>query len=511
MSIASIGETLENPSVTQIMAAYPTKKIFDDAVKAGKIKPTREVGIVSNIFNRVVQSALSEQAQAQAQTTVLQDNTQPMGLAAAAQMPQQPRGQGLNQVPVPQQMFERQGMASGGIVAFQNRGMVEAPIPRPQTPSFTSALANQVSRDPQYLRAYQAARGEKMPRKDLVELMTILELQEFNRSGAIPERLSAQVQGRMIESIPAFDAGTYEPEVSTPFVGVGPEQVDPFSGTQTSGGAMSQTDPGAVEGDETPSAAILKQDAEDQAKKAAAQQAAAQQAAAQQAAAQPAAIQPPVTEKVPEKRTMEQLIAERTGLYGEDPRKAAMKAALEKSGKESESDRILESLRLISAGEEKRTKGTTKELESLLADRAKKKAAAEQRAYKAADIEGMDYDTRRKAIDSILGEQREEAKTKEERKFRVDLLTKELTAREGLSKDEIAARRDVARITADSRPEQFLVKAFEIFETGTEEQKAAMREVFILKGKGDLLSRLGGAGGPNIKDAIAKYNIEPTR
>jgi hypothetical protein len=456
--------------------------------------------------DRIVQSEMKPPAPATVAEEVMQPMGQRMGLAAAAQMPQQPRGQGLNQVPVPQQMFERQGMASGGIVAFQNRGMVEAPIPRPQTPSFTSALANQVSRDPQYLRAYQAARGEKMPRKDLVELMTILELQEFNRSGAIPERLSAQVQGRMIEDIPAFGAGTYEPEVSTPFVGKTPEQIDQFSGTQTSGGAMSQTDPGAVEGDETPSAAILKQDAEDQAKKAAAQQ-----AAAQQAAAQPAAIQPPVTEKVPEKRTMEQLIAERTGLYGEDPRKAAMKAALENASKESESDRILESLRLISAGEEKRTKGTTKELESLLADRAKKKAAAEQRAYKAADIEGMDYDTRRKAIDSILGEQREEAKTKEERKFRVDLLTKELTAREGLSKDEIAARRDVARITADSRPEQFLVKAFEIFETGTEEQKAAMREVFILQGKGDLLSRLGGAGGPDIKSVMKQYNIEPTR
>jgi len=124
MSIASIGETLENPSVTQIMAAYPTKEIFDDAVKAGKIKPTREVGIVSNIFNRIVQSALSNQAQAQAQTTVLQDNTQPMGLAAAAQQLQQPQpqGQGLDQVPVPQQMFERQGMANGGIVAFQAGG-----------------------------------------------------------------------------------------------------------------------------------------------------------------------------------------------------------------------------------------------------------------------------------------------------------------------------------------------------------------------------------------------------
>jgi hypothetical protein len=48
-----------------------------------------------------------------------------------------------------------------------------------------------------------------MPRKDLVELMTIPELQEFNRSGAIPERLSAQVQGRMIEGIPAFGGDTY--------------------------------------------------------------------------------------------------------------------------------------------------------------------------------------------------------------------------------------------------------------------------------------------------------------
>jgi hypothetical protein len=273
MSIASIGEALENPSVTQLLAAYPTKEAFDDAVKAGKIKPTTEAGVAANIFNRIVQSAMANQAQAQAQTTVFQDNTQPMGLAAAAQAPQmpqqpQPQGQGLDQVPIPEAMFDEQRMAGGGIVAFQNRGMVEAPIPRPQTPSFTSALANQVSRDPQYLRAYQAARGEKMPRKDLVELMTILELQEFNRSGAIPERLSAQVQGRMIESIPAFDAGTYEPEVSTPFVGVGPEQVDPFSGTQTYRDDRIQTDPSDISRDRNPSPAMLKQAAEEEIKKA---------------------------------------------------------------------------------------------------------------------------------------------------------------------------------------------------------------------------------------------------
>jgi hypothetical protein len=471
------------------------KKTLGRLAQLGQISATLAV-MAGMMRDRIVQSEMKPSTKTVSQDVLPADSMGIEGFSdpTAAQQPVMRRAGGLTNIPVRDNMYE---MAGGGIVAFQAGGA---------TPSFTSALAGEISADPRYLRAYQAARGEKMPRKGLTELMTLSELQEFNRTGAIPERLSAQVQGRMIEDIPAFGAGTYEPEVSTPFVGKTPEQIDQFSGTQTSGGAVSQTDPGAVLGDKTPSAPMLKQ--------AAAQQAAAQQAAAQQAAAQQAAAQqekPSLAQEVPEKRTMEQLIAERTALYGEDPRKAAMKAALEKSGKESESDRILESLRLISAGEEKRTKGTTKELESLLADRAKKKAAAEQRAYKAADIEGMDYDTRRKAIDSILGEQREEAKTKEERKFRVDLLTKELTSREGLSKDEIAARKEVARIAADSRPEQFLVKAVEILEKGSDAQKAAVRELMALQGKGDLLSRLGGAGGPDIKGIMEKYPIEPTR
>ena len=470
------------------------KKTLGRLAQLGQISATLAV-MAGMMRDRIVQSEMKPSTKTVSQDVLPADSMGIEGFSdpTAAQQPVMRRAGGLTNIPVRDNMYE---MAGGGIVAFQAGGA---------TPSFTSALAGEIPADPRYLRAYQAARGEKMPRKGLTELMTLSELQEFNRTGAIPERLSAQVQGRMIEDIPAFGAGTYEPEVSTPFVGKTPEQIDQFSGTQTSGGAMSQTDPGAVEGDETPSAAILKQDAEDQAKKAAAQQ-----AAAQQAAAQPAVIQPPVTEKVPEKKTMEQLIAERTALYGEDPRKAATKAALENASKESESDRILESLRLISAGEEKRTKGTTKELESLLTDRAKKKAAAEQRAYKAADIEGMDYDTRRKAIDSILGEQREEAKTKEERKFRVDLLTKELTAKENLNKEDIIARKEVARIAADSRPEQVMSKLFDIFRNGSPADKAAVSDFLTLQ-KGDLLSRLGGASGPDIKSVMKQYNIEPTR
>jgi hypothetical protein len=43
-----------------------------------------------------------------------------------------------------------------------------------------------------------------------------------------------------------------------------------------------------------------------------------------------------------------------------------------------------------------------------------------------------------------------------------------------------------------------LVKAVEILQKGSDAQKAAVREL-MLQGKGDLLSRLGGAGGPDIK------------
>jgi hypothetical protein len=125
MSIARLGEAIEKPSVTQIMAAYPTKRAFDDAVKQGKIKPTTEAGVVANIYNRIVNEALAQEVQTE--TTVFQDNTQSapqMGLAAAQQMQGQPAGPGLDQIPVPEQMFNQpQGMAGGGIVAFQAGGL----------------------------------------------------------------------------------------------------------------------------------------------------------------------------------------------------------------------------------------------------------------------------------------------------------------------------------------------------------------------------------------------------
>jgi hypothetical protein len=59
----------------------------------------------------------------------MQPMGQKMGLAAAAQAPQmqQPQGQGLDQVPIPEAMFDEQRMAGGGIVAFQAGGGVRNP------------------------------------------------------------------------------------------------------------------------------------------------------------------------------------------------------------------------------------------------------------------------------------------------------------------------------------------------------------------------------------------------
>jgi hypothetical protein len=116
--------------------------------------------------------------------------------------------------------------------------------------------------------------------------MSMQELEYYNRTGRLPEKYRMMVPdaeptftGALQDrGVPTSSIGApMAPTPSTtprltfgeaaPFVGVGPEQVDPFSGTQTSGDATLQTDPGEVSGDLTPSTAMLKQAAEEQTKK----------------------------------------------------------------------------------------------------------------------------------------------------------------------------------------------------------------------------------------------------
>ena len=95
--------------------------------QSGQLSPTLAV-MAGMMRDRIVQSEMKPPSPPTVAEEVMQPMGQRMGLGAAAQ-PQQPRpqGQGLNQVPVPQEMFERQGMASGGIVAFQAGGGARNP------------------------------------------------------------------------------------------------------------------------------------------------------------------------------------------------------------------------------------------------------------------------------------------------------------------------------------------------------------------------------------------------
>jgi len=215
----------------------------------GQLSPTIAV-MAGMMRDRIVQSEMKPPSPPTVAEEVMQPMGQRMGLAAAAQAPQQTQlqGQGLDQVPVPQEMFERQGMANGGIVAFQAGGQ--------------SSL------------------------QDVLKQMSMQELEYYNRTGRLPEKYRMMVPGAeptftkalQDQGVPSSSIGApMAPTPSTtprltfgeaaPFVGVGPEQVDPFSGTQTYRDDRIQTDPGEVSGDQTPSTAMLKQAAEDEAKR----------------------------------------------------------------------------------------------------------------------------------------------------------------------------------------------------------------------------------------------------
>ena len=86
---------------------------------------------------------------------------------------------GIDQLPVPEAE-----LAGGGIVAFEDGGQVQR-------------FQNQgLVEDAMF---GMGAGQMSMPRKELVDLMTLPELQEYNRSGKVPERLRGAVGERPVE------------------------------------------------------------------------------------------------------------------------------------------------------------------------------------------------------------------------------------------------------------------------------------------------------------------------
>lgn len=97
------------------------KKTLGRMAQMGQVSPTLAV-MAGMMRDRIVQSEMTMPEQTVAEEVLPQPQ---MGLAAAQQMQgqPQPQGQGIDSIPVPDQMFEPQGMAGGGIVAFQGGGL----------------------------------------------------------------------------------------------------------------------------------------------------------------------------------------------------------------------------------------------------------------------------------------------------------------------------------------------------------------------------------------------------
>jgi hypothetical protein len=145
--------------------------------QSGQISPT--IAIMAGMMrDRIVQSEMKPPSPPTVAQEVMQPTAQKMGLAAAQTQQQRPQGQGLNQVPVPQQMFERQGMASGGIVAFQNRGRVDAPS---LGDALEAALARMKQRDPNLNTDYVRSSILQAPKEQQANLIQQL----ISESGAV--------------------------------------------------------------------------------------------------------------------------------------------------------------------------------------------------------------------------------------------------------------------------------------------------------------------------------------
>ena len=156
--------------------------------QSGQLSPTLAV-MAGMMRDRIVQSEMKPPAPPTVAQEVMQPMGQRMGLAAAAQpqAPQQPRpqGQGLNQVPVPENMFDERRMAGGGIVAFQNRGRVEAPQ---MAGALENVLAKLQARDPSlnvdYVRRAVLSAPESQQRQLVQQLIARVGMDDQFQSAA---------------------------------------------------------------------------------------------------------------------------------------------------------------------------------------------------------------------------------------------------------------------------------------------------------------------------------------
>ena len=148
-----------------------------------------------------------QMAMAQAAQQMAAPSLNAAGLAAAPQAMESLAAQDAMGTTPPEMMMPAQGMAAGGMVSFKQGG----DIPRFQNTGYVS--------DPMFAQSedFSVPSLSGADRDRLVSAMTLRELQEFNRSGMVPERLRSLPAAKPVVPPPsAAPAPSAAPEAPPP-------------------------------------------------------------------------------------------------------------------------------------------------------------------------------------------------------------------------------------------------------------------------------------------------------
>ena len=189
------------------------KQAIARAMQLGRVDPT--AAVLAGMFIDRVRSAealekipnqtIAERTFAPAQPPAGLGATAPaQGMAPPPmQPPAQPPAQmptmtaadgGLLSLSVPESMYNEDSFAGGGIVAFDRGGEV---------PGYAAG---------EFMGFDMYGSSEPaMPRRELIDLMTLQELQEYNRTKKIPARLQEIVGERAVSGTPILGGGFYAP------------------------------------------------------------------------------------------------------------------------------------------------------------------------------------------------------------------------------------------------------------------------------------------------------------
>jgi len=183
-----VGE-IQNPT-----GSYPAYLVVSELTRR---KRMREGALKEEPQTTVSEDLMGITAAPEAAESTLGSARQQMAQMPPQMAPQMP-AQLAGQMPQMPQM-----MAGGGLVAFERGGPIRA-------------------FDGMFTGDYTQGMTEQMPRAEFINELSLSELQEYNRTGKIPERLSGMVGGRPISTTDPFLYMKPKPASTAPAVAAAP-------------------------------------------------------------------------------------------------------------------------------------------------------------------------------------------------------------------------------------------------------------------------------------------------